>query len=324
MKKQQNLLIIALMAILFLAVSCGPKEKKTDPSIINANTIISGSSDIVTVKALMYVYEAEEEEVITTTAYEKGGFKLELPKTLPNKFLYEIFEEFEDVEWITISDPKAKLAGTLLNAYSKKDKEMGEFYCFGTNKRIWVDAFHLYADRDFSIKGKYIERYWSDEYNLSLKKGWNIVYSVDEEYGWTLTTQKPADLIMEWAFEENYYWRYADVRFKKENPSEICWGIGLAPSYYPHYYHFFGYEAEISEYCQIPARNYNIMSLTEGDWIKIMDYNFEENGVYTIVCSDKDGELDFHVIKDGKSNNSKSKNLLKNRKPLIAKRMTNK
>jgi hypothetical protein len=46
-----------------------------------------------------------------------------------------------------------------------------------------------------------------------------------------------------------------------------------------------------------------------------MGYNFKIDGVYTVVCSDIDGELHFYVTEDAKSNFKSSKYVNKVNKP---------
>jgi len=335
MKKHLNPLMIALMAIAMLATTCGPEEPHTDPpdrpvpfdpSVIIATNVINSNSSIETVKAFVYACGAGscEEEIIATGDYKNDGFTLGLPKIVPDRFLYE---EFENDEWITVSDPEAKVGETYLYAFSNSGKRMGEFYYFGVNNRIWVDAFYVYADRNFTVKGKEEWGRWTEEYDLSFKKGWNIIYSVEEMWGytWTLTTQKPAGLIMDWVFDEDYYWDAPLVRFKKEGAYENCQAIGVAHEYGWEVYAYFGSDAGLSSYYRIPSRNYHIMYYDE-NWERYspMNYDFEKENMYTVVCSDNDGELYFYVVKDDGNKSSKPKNLLKNRRPIVAKKMANK
>jgi len=328
------------MAIAMLATTCGPDEPNKpgpsnpptplDPSVITATNVINSNSSIATVNAFMEDETSWEEEVIATSTYKNDGFTLGLPKTVADKFLYQIDEEFESDEWLTVSDPEAKVGGTWLYASNNSDKEIGEFSYFGVNNRLWVDAFYMYADRNFTIKGKYEYGPYTDEYDMSFKKGWNIIYSVEEMFGytWTLTTQKPAGLVMDWVFEEYYYWDAPRVRFKKEGDYENCQVMLVYNDYYGVVADaWFGSDAGLSSYYRIPSGNYDIAYYDEFyDWnVAITDYNFEKEGMYTVVCSDKDGELYFYVVKDTKSDKSfKAKNLLKNRRPVVAKRMANK
>ena len=334
MKKHLNPLMIALMAIAMLATTCGPEEPKPeppvifDPSVIIATNVINSDSSIETVKAFMDDETSWDEEVVATGKYENDGFKLTLPKTVSDNFLYPIGEEFEDDEWVTVSDLQAKVGGTWLYAFNKSDKEIGEFYYFGINNRVWVDALYMYADRNFTIKGKYEYGKWTEEYDMSFKKGWNIVYAVEEMHGtkFILTTQKPADLVMDWVFEEDYYWDAPLVRVKKEGDYENCQAIAVSNDYYGWVLQeWFGSEAGQSYYYRIPPGNFDILYADENyDWITAMNYDFEGEGMYTVVCSDNDGELYFYVVKDEGAKSLKSKNLLKNRRPMVAKRMASK
>lgn len=202
------------MVLAMLSYQCrktprdGGDETSNVLSIV-ANNLINGNDRIVTVKAVVDLYDSWDEEVIATGKYQNNGFRITLPPVIDNKYLYLFSEEFEGENWIKISDPNAKVGGMWLSAYNNKDKEIGYFYLFGLSTRYSVDAIYLYADRNFTVTGRYeypCGEY--EEYNCSFKKGWNILYFVEENfnYNFTVTTQKPTGVDIEWIFDEDYYW----------------------------------------------------------------------------------------------------------------------
>jgi len=198
--------MIAVVAIALLSVSCGKEHDETkNPSVITAKDVINSSSDIAMVKAVMDSYR--DEEIIATANYEKDGFKLTLPKTVPNECLMKVGDEFGDEEWVEISDPSAKLGVTWVYAFDKKDKEIGDFYFLGITTRSYVAAMYIYADKKFTMKGKIDEDSYIDEYNCSFNKGWNVLYFVESmfESSSLITTQKPADVKLEWVFEDSWW-----------------------------------------------------------------------------------------------------------------------
>jgi len=335
MKKHFNFIMIAVVAVSLLAAKCGtdpddpPSDGGTttfdDPSVIIAKDVINSNPDIVSVKAVMYNEETDEEKVIATGKYENNGFKITLPKTISNEYLFDADEAFGDEQGIVISDPNAKIGVAWVYAFNDKGKEIGDFYCLGITTKYYVDAMYVYADRNFTIKGKIEEGKYVDEYDCSFKKGWNILYAIDGnfEYFFLLSTQKPADINMEWIFEESYSWESAYVRFVKEIDSPDCKAMGVMHEDFGiQAMCYFWDESGASSYYWIPVGNYAIIHLDE-DYNQVVDisgYYFEDEGIYSVVCSEKDGELYFYVTQDGKSNKSiKQKSLLK-KHTTIAKR----
>jgi len=200
----------AAMVLMAAFASC--KKDSSDDSgnpdnsfIINATNVINTVSNISTVKAVMYDYNNGNEYTVASCKYENNGFTLTLPGTVPEKYINGISEEnFEG----TISDPKAKIGGIRIYACDFQGKTMGDFFYMSDN---FYFILYYYADRDVTIQGHGIidaDKYYGDvEYDLSLEKGWNIVYEKatihGEDIDFSLTTQKPSDIDFKWYYSPN-------------------------------------------------------------------------------------------------------------------------
>lgn len=171
-----------------------------------------------TVKALV-VYEVEPDnewddswktDTIAETEFSNNGITLQLPKIMADKYLRSV-TVFEN-EGITISDRDAKLATSLyIEAFfeNSTDIAMAGFYYGETDGDYEVQRW--YADRDVTVTGEYsgVDKYTGSSkvqvtYNLNLKKGWNVVYAYEHEYGeandWKgiHTSTKPAGINFSW------------------------------------------------------------------------------------------------------------------------------
>ena len=201
MKKILTSVMIALMAITLFS-ACKKDDDSTGNDVMSAKNVINSIPDIASVKAVMDDSAIEDELVIATTLYQNNGFKLSL-KTPPATCLYEARYSFDSEYDVIISDPNAKMGFVWANAFDNKDEEIGDFYYWGMNTRTYVEANYVYADRNFTVKGKIEDDEYDyfEEFNCSLKKGWNIIYWIEKEDCCLISTQKPSDITMEWAFE---------------------------------------------------------------------------------------------------------------------------
>ena len=356
-KLSNRLLVVAATVLVLAACKKDSNSSSNNTSDYNDNTsedvsVIEvrnlGSGNIATVKAVVWWYNDNTNEstevTLASCPYQNGGFKLTLPSSFPNDCMYEWVEnEWEEKrDEIIVSDPKAKVGaiggdGAILVAYSSAERYyIGWFYMYGENSKMGVWADYIYADRNFTAKGKYSGGYYTNqiyksynvEYNCSFKKGWNIYYFCYGEYGnnenYVYTTQKPSGVDMKWGYEQE-----SDpiVRFKKENPSTNCTWIGLKKYNENGHYtieasHYFGSSKDMTEYWWFYAEDYfdvvysNSNSNNSSDFWQnhiptaITHRRFSENKAYTVVCSDDgNGNPIFRIDEDGqKSLSPNSKN----------------
>ena len=212
------MIMIALVAIATAFVSC-KKPDSNGNNVIEAKNVENSSSQIATVKAVLFDDVNDEEVYLASCKYEKNGFKITLPKTLSENYLQSGGDYYP--EWITISDKNAKVGYFELLAYDKTGDEIGHFYLERKTINEFQDgeAAYFYSDRNFTMKGtdeiteedeeNGISYTYSEEYNCSLKKGYNIIYiTYDVEYNMPnikvkilLTTQKPSGTNWVWKFE---------------------------------------------------------------------------------------------------------------------------
>jgi len=160
---------------------------------------------------------------------------LNLPTTLDDKYLYSIAEDFEgeDVESnVTISDKNAK--GHLLGdgdiiAFDADDDEIDFLYLtYIIEEEDYYKEYYTfwyYVDRNVTVKGKVTDSYdgseYEREYDLNLKKGWNVTY-LEESYDHSsdiykrkeiFASKKPSGINYAWHLfeEDDYDYRSAKV-----------------------------------------------------------------------------------------------------------------
>ena len=178
-------------------------------SKITATNVFNGSTNIKTVKALIYWESGENnygKDAITQAPYLNNGFTLELPTTLEAKYLETI-----DTEGIAVSDKNFKSCFLEdLRGYNEDDDEIGYFYLEEENGDNDYYTSWIYSDRDVTIKGEDD----GGKYNLTLKKGWNVVYDsyIDDSY--SFTSQKPSGVNYTWNFYDNSSFRSASIATK--------------------------------------------------------------------------------------------------------------
>lgn len=185
-------------------------------SKITATNVINGSTNIKTVKALIYWESGENDydsDAIAQAPYQNNGFTLELPATVGAKYLETI--DMDDLEGIVVSDKNFKscfLEG--FNGYNGDDDEIGYLYLEEINDDTEHYTSWIYVDRDVTMKGESkeideeIDEEYIDKYDLILKKGWNIVYRSWTEsykdgrdmYSFTVSNKKPSGVNYTWNF----------------------------------------------------------------------------------------------------------------------------
>lgn len=181
-------------------------------SKITATNVFNGSTNIKTVKALIYWESGENDygkDAITQAPYLNNGFTLELPTTLEAKYL-ETFDA-DDLEGIAVSDKNFKSCFLEdLRGYNEDDDEIGYFYLEEENGDNDYYTSWIYSDRDVTIKGEDD----GEKYNVTLKKGWNVVYDsyIDDSY--SFTSQKPSGVNYTWNFYDNSSFRSASIATK--------------------------------------------------------------------------------------------------------------
>jgi hypothetical protein len=173
------------------------------------------NSDIDSVK-LVIEYDDVVVHEVCSGRYAKGKVTLDLPESLPSKYLIEledVSDEFPDD--INVSNSSVKIGGTELRAYKKNgyyNNHVGDIY-HGTDE---CKGGLMYANGDATITGSGKREETKDgqkisvnfSFNVNLKKGWNIIYiklaytitgkAVSGTY--EMTTQAPAGAA--WRYEE--------------------------------------------------------------------------------------------------------------------------
>ena len=194
-------------------------------SKIAAANVINGSTQITTVKAIAYWESGNNYgyDAIAQTRYANNGFTLELPSTVAAKYLELIFEEAP--QGVSVSDENAKMLFLDdLRGYDEDEKEIGDFYLEKENDNSEYYTSWFYVDRDVTIKGEVRDMYDDyediDKFDLTLKKGWNVIYdsyvrnynsSTKNVYVYSLTSKKPSGVNYSWVFYDNEDYKSAQA-----------------------------------------------------------------------------------------------------------------
>ena len=206
-------LLLALGLTTALFNSCGRDDDNNGDTIDNASKITAtnvnnGSTQIKTVKAIVFWESGNnyESEAIAQAPYQNNGFTLELPATLQDKYLETI--DTDDLEGIFVSDKNFKSCFLEdLRGYNGDDNEIGYFYLEEDNENWEHYTSWIYVDRNVTIKGEVVDDEEQGNFDLTLKKGWNIVYEsyIEMENGivmdsFTISSKKPSGVYFTWNF----------------------------------------------------------------------------------------------------------------------------
>ncbi len=256
-KKVLNLKWLTLATVLFVAFSFASCEKDDEDensdgggsvSSITASNVVNSVSEISVVKAEIYWEDNNyvgQEDVIAETLYKNSSFTLDLPASVPAKYLEPFWDEEdeEEMDGITVSDKTVNaLFEVELGAYDKDDEKIGEFHYQSASddeeEYEYCGAMWVYVDKDVTVKGqsKDVDEYYNEEYitnyNLTLKKGWNIFYFTEtysynestekEKYTSTISNQKPSGVTLKWYFEDysDYGYKSATLKSAKSSPEK--------------------------------------------------------------------------------------------------------
>ena len=218
---------LGLLPALILAaaafVSCGGnKPVLPDNSVIRAGNVISltgSTSDIDSVRAMAYDWMTTTRTSIAEAPFQNNGFTMQLPTTLPDNFLRAVESSFPRIAEVTITgNSNARwLPNIDLAAFNKSGNEIGTVNLVGGidfENITGTVARWVYVDSNVSVTvpntaillGQPTINFIAA--NLSLRKGWNIVYATIsiENFGnirhitTTLTTQRPPNVIFAWTF----------------------------------------------------------------------------------------------------------------------------
>jgi hypothetical protein len=179
--KKSFMTLAAFICAVTVFTGCNKDDDEGETNSITSisATVESGSSynsSIDTVKAVVDINNVYF--TIASGSYSNGGFSISLPKTVDDKYLEKMTTDMP--EGITVSDSQTKGCGIELKGY-KSNKALGIFqYTLTNDADAGNEGAYVYVDKNVTIIGSYSESLWGitmkEVYDLSLKKGWNIVY----------------------------------------------------------------------------------------------------------------------------------------------------
>ncbi|MCL2329426.1 MAG: hypothetical protein FWC39_13055 [Bacteroidetes bacterium] len=223
-------LALGLSTTLFYA--CKKDKDNTGGYRITATNVINGSTQIASVKVIAFNWFDEDYdegfELIAQAPYRNNGFTLTLPATMPDKYLLSIEAAgLQGLQGISISNNNVKLY--ILDhckGYDKDDNEIGIFYLMEQTDNSTNMTYWMYVNGDVTIQGERSGIYGLiEKYDLTLKKGWNVVYgnyteSFDGLAIYTITSKKPSGVDCQWNFlADNSYLASATIKSAENTKS---------------------------------------------------------------------------------------------------------
>lgn len=214
--KKLIFILAACVGIAPFFTSCDKADDEASALKITA-TVTDGASYnalVDEVKALV-LNDDETADVLASCTYANGGFSLTLPGTVDEQYLSKI--DMDEPEEIKISDTEVMGCGVDFYAY-KSGVEAGALELSYTDGlTTYASAGYLYVTGKTTISGTYAE---TEEmlgvpvsvkttYNLSLKKGWNVVYvnsvitATDTDISMTIDITDTEITTLKWCFSED-------------------------------------------------------------------------------------------------------------------------
>lgn len=206
--------------VLFLSVlsasftACNKDDDDGDSSTVGSKITATvsgvGSGQVDTV--VLYYSAHATYELIAKAAFKNNGFTMELPETLPSRYLETLKNDMP--AGVAISDASAKGCFNTSIRALKNDSFVGdiEYLNFsGKEEDYKTGAAYVelvFVDRDVTITGTDTNDDYTQQYNCNLKKGWNYIADVykgedsNKKDIYEATTSLPGGL--KWYFSSNY------------------------------------------------------------------------------------------------------------------------
>jgi len=197
-KKFYSFAAFAFFCASLLFVSCNRDVDEPTSGAFDGRitaTVVNGSqlNGIVSTVRLVYFEDWGGDVTLATGTFSNGGFSLNLPEAVPSRYLFNIEEIFGG----EISDTRTNITfigidgGPLsLMGYNREGFPIGQFNRIDRAYSATMWAIYIYVDRGVRITGS---DDWSDFDNISLTRGWNIMYT-NPNSGGIITTKDPGGL----------------------------------------------------------------------------------------------------------------------------------
>ncbi|MDR2146671.1 MAG: hypothetical protein LBE91_09475 [Tannerella sp.] len=235
---------VSLLASVFVFGGCRKDDDELDSGDgvgrkITAKVENGNRYDFDEVKAVTYYGFSDNSAVLAETDYAGGGFTLQLPETVDDRYLSPM-EDYADILEKSLSElvgfslkfnaelSEEDVNGTVaaIEAHRSGDKEGDFFYMTLTeNESVTrytmtiAEGIFMYSDKSCKITGSSsedrlidgIEAWINTAANASLRKGWNILYLTETVEAsrvtqiitvtMTISSDEPAG--MKWYFEDD-------------------------------------------------------------------------------------------------------------------------
>jgi len=160
------------------------------------------------------------DEIVARGIWSNGGFTITLPETLDDKFFesdgHGLLEDFPSA---SISDKNIRLAFVGDEVTLDVLNDNGDFigFLFWGNSDVW--ARFVYADRDAIITGRESFESYTFTVNMSLKRGWNVVYYINLGGRNEIMTTEPVSNLRWYFHSWSDWWSSAPMATKSTTQS---------------------------------------------------------------------------------------------------------
>ena len=190
MKKTFLIGCLTVLAMTAFVGGCKKDKDKTTTTEIPTSTfdgkitatVENGSAYNSLVKRVVAYFDESVRQLYAVGNYANGGFTLTLPNLEGNQNLWLLTTDDADLGGINISDKTAKTTvfdpefyglSSTSGSVQENDVVCGFYYY---SEKEGAEANPVYADKNVTVTGSNGGNGWKEEYNVSLKKGWNWVY----------------------------------------------------------------------------------------------------------------------------------------------------
>ena len=210
MKRYFSFFVIVALIVSVVVSSCEKDDGLPVSPVSTLDVKVEDGNDydniINEVRLICYNSNNGNPVTLAIVKYSEGGFKMNLPESIPSSVMENIVDIFEADSKIDISKKNSKIAIEIeLVAFNKNNEKIGYFfYCKEETDNTYVETLLFYSDSEVNLTGKETYENGTEVWNVSLKMGWNQVFLIEKDLSedkWedTFTTKNQSGL--KWYFE---------------------------------------------------------------------------------------------------------------------------
>ena len=206
--KKISLLKLLSVAIFVTATFTSCDEPDISTVTIRANDVQGiGTGRIATVEAVIYDNFNDRVFIVGEASFQNRGFNMRLATDIPSSFLIPLYDTFESgVRNLSISNRSANVARIWrLEAFDRDGNFTGFLVSVADTNTAFYEMAWYFVDSPVTVRGTIVdERENFENFDLNLRRGWNVVFVREEEgrgsITRTYTTRRPNNVDFWWNF----------------------------------------------------------------------------------------------------------------------------